>query len=56
MSLVLYQVTANATGLLMQMTAVRAFSILAATFLMCSISGAIAIRSIQVADPAEVFG
>lgn len=56
MSLVLYQVTANATGLLMQMTAVRAASILAATFLMCSISGTIAVRSIQSADPAEVFG
>jgi putative ABC transport system permease protein len=55
MSLVLYQITANATGLLMQMTAYRAFSILAATFLMCLSSGAIAVRRIQAADPAEVF-
>lgn len=55
MSLVLYQITANATGLLLQMTALRAFTILAATFLMCLISGAIAVRRIQAADPAEVF-
>lgn len=55
MSLVLYQITANATGLLLQMTLLRAFNILAATFLMCLISGAIALRRIQVADPAEGF-
>jgi putative ABC transport system permease protein len=55
-SLVLYQVTANATGLLMQMTAFRAMSILAMTFLMCAISGTIAVRRIQATDPAEVFG
>jgi putative ABC transport system permease protein len=56
MSLVLYQITANATGLVMQMTVLRALSILAATFLMCLTSGAIAVRRIQAADPAEVFG
>jgi putative ABC transport system permease protein len=56
MSLVLYRITANATGLVMQMTALRAVGILAATFTMCLISGAIAVRRIQAADPAEVFG
>jgi putative ABC transport system permease protein len=56
MSLVLYQITANATGLLMQMTVFRAVNILATTFLMCAISGTIAVRRIQAADPAEVFG
>ncbi len=56
MSVFLYEVTSNATGLLMQMTIFRAISILIATFLMCLISGAIAIRRIQAADPAEVFG
>jgi putative ABC transport system permease protein len=56
MSLVLYQITANATGLLLQMTFVRAVAILAATFVMCLISGTIAVRRIQAADPAEVFG
>ncbi|MFQ3618939.1 MAG: ABC transporter permease DevC [Cyanobacteriota bacterium] len=52
----LYRVTANATGLLMQMTLGRGLNILLATVLMCLISGAIAIRKVQSADPAEVFG
>lgn len=52
----LYRVTANATGLLMQMTLGRGLNILLATLLMCLISGAIAIRKVQSADPAEVFG
>ncbi len=55
-ALVLYRVTANATGLLMQMTLGRGLNILLATVLMCLISGAIAIRKVQSADPAEVFG
>jgi putative ABC transport system permease protein len=56
MSLILYQITANATGLVMLMTVFRAINILIATFLMCLISGTIALRRIQAADPAEVFG
>ncbi|BAU43085.1 ABC transporter permease DevC [Leptolyngbya sp. O-77] len=55
-SLGLYRVTANATGLLMQMTLGRGLNILLATVVMCLISGAIAIRKVQSADPAEVFG
>lgn len=55
-SLGLYSLTASATGLLMQMTAQRAINILVATFIMCLISGAIAVRKVQTADPAEVFG
>lgn len=55
-ALVLYRATANATGLLMQMTLGRGLNILLATVLMCLISGAIAIRKVQSADPAEVFG
>ncbi|WP_448600816.1 ABC transporter permease DevC [Thermoleptolyngbya sp.] len=55
-ALVLYRVTANATGLLMQMTLGRGLNILLATVLMCLVSGAIAIRKVQSADPAEVFG
>lgn len=55
-ALVLYRVTANATGLLMQMTLGRGLNILLATVVMCLISGAIAIRKVQSADPAEVFG
>jgi putative ABC transport system permease protein len=55
-ALELYRVTANATGLLMQMTLGRGLNILLATLLMCLISGVIAIRKVQSADPAEVFG
>jgi len=55
-ALVLYRVTVNATGLLMQMTLGRGLNILLATVLMCLVSGAIAIRKVQSADPAEVFG
>lgn len=55
-ALVLYRVTANATGLLMQMTLGRGLNILLATVVMCLISGASAIRKVQSADPAEVFG
>ncbi|HEY9698399.1 MAG TPA: ABC transporter permease DevC [Trichocoleus sp.] len=56
LSLGLYHLTANATGLLMQMTVSRVVNLLIATFLMCIISGAIAVRRVQAADPAEVFG
>lgn len=55
-SVLLYNATANATGLLMQMTVDRALSTLVATFIMCLISGAIAVRKVQATDPAEVFG
>ncbi|HIK42736.1 ABC transporter permease DevC [Thermoleptolyngbya sp. M55_K2018_002] len=55
-ALVLYRLTANATGLLMQMTLGRGLNTLLATVVMCLISGAIAIRKVQSADPAEVFG
>jgi putative ABC transport system permease protein len=55
-STILYNGAADATGLLMQMTPGRAISIYVLTFVMCAISGAIAVRKIQAADPAEVFG
>jgi putative ABC transport system permease protein len=55
-SLGLYRVTADATGLLMQMTPPRVFNTLVATVIMCLISGAIAVRKVQATDPAEVFG
>ncbi|MEO0852462.1 MAG: FtsX-like permease family protein, partial [Cyanobacteria bacterium J06648_11] len=55
-SFVLYRTTADATGLLMQMTGNRTLNMLAATFIMCLISGTIAVRKVQAADPAEVFG
>lgn len=55
-SFILYRVTADATGLLMRMTVERVLWMLAATFIMCLVSGAIAVRKVQAADPAEVFG
>jgi putative ABC transport system permease protein len=56
LSLGLYRLTAQATGLVMQLTPGRAFSLLLATFIMCLISGMIAVRKVQSTDPAEVFG
>jgi putative ABC transport system permease protein len=56
MSVGLYRLAADNTGLLMQMTTPRAISILIATVIMCLISGAIAVRKVQSTDPAEVFG
>jgi putative ABC transport system permease protein len=55
-SIGLYSLTASSTGLLMQMSWERAINILVATFIMCLISGAIAVRKVQSTDPAEVFG
>jgi putative ABC transport system permease protein len=55
-SLGLYRLTADATGLLMQMNLSRAIGTLVATLIMCLISGSIAVRKVQSTDPAEVFG
>ncbi|WP_017323953.1 ABC transporter permease DevC [Synechococcus sp. PCC 7336] len=55
-SMGLYQLASNATGLIMQMNVSRALGMLLSTFVMCSISGAIALRRVQATDPAEVFG
>lgn len=55
-SVLLYHATANATGLLMQMTLDRAITTFFLTFIMCLISATIAVRKVQAADPAEVFG
>jgi putative ABC transport system permease protein len=52
----LYRLTADATGLLMQMNTSRAIGTLVATLIMCLISGSIAVRKVQSTDPAEVFG
>ncbi|MCU0567721.1 MAG: ABC transporter permease DevC [Oculatellaceae cyanobacterium Prado106] len=56
LSLGMYRLAANGTGLLMQMTWGRGLNILIATVVMCLISGAIAVRKVQATDPAEVFG
>lgn len=52
----LYGGAANVTGLLFQMTPARVVNLYGLSFVMCLISGAIAVRKVQSADPAEVFG
>jgi putative ABC transport system permease protein len=51
----LYELTKNATSLPMAMDIERGVSVLALTILMCFISGAIAVRKLQAADPADIF-
>ncbi|MEA5550375.1 ABC transporter permease DevC [Anabaena cylindrica UHCC 0172] len=51
----LYQVTYSATLLPIFMKADRAINVFILTVIMCSISGAIAIRKLSSADPADVF-
>jgi putative ABC transport system permease protein len=53
--LVLYQLAANATALPIYMTVGRALTVLVLTIIMCAISGAIATRKLQSADPADMF-
>ena len=51
----LYSLTRNATNLPMLMTLSRAVSVFILTAIMCCISGAIAVRKLQAADPADIF-
>jgi putative ABC transport system permease protein len=51
----LYQLTAAATALPITLPASRAVTVLIMTVVMCSISGAIATRKLQSADPADIF-
>jgi putative ABC transport system permease protein len=51
----LYQLAANATALPISMKASRALLVLILTIIMCAISGAIATRKLQSADPADMF-
>ncbi|WP_199248425.1 ABC transporter permease DevC [[Phormidium] sp. ETS-05] len=53
--IVLYNLTRNATMLPITMTAARALTVLILTVVMCFISGAIAVRKLQEADPADIF-
>jgi putative ABC transport system permease protein len=55
LSLGLYDMTHNATLLPIYMTFSRASTVGILTILMCAISGAIAIRKVQSADPADIF-
>ena len=51
----LYRLTAIATALPIVMPGSRAIVVLILTILMCTISGAIATRKLQSADPADIF-
>ncbi|HIK43449.1 MAG TPA: FtsX-like permease family protein [Leptolyngbyaceae cyanobacterium M65_K2018_010] len=51
-----YQLGARVTGLVFKLTLERVVNIYIMTFVMCLVSGAIAVRKVQRTDPAEVFG
>jgi putative ABC transport system permease protein len=51
----LYTLARNGTGLPILMTVSRAISVFVMTLVMCIISGAIATRKLQSADPADIF-
>lgn len=51
----LYNLTRNATSLPIFMTAQRSLMVFCLTVIMCMVSGAIAVRRVQDADPADIF-
>lgn len=51
----LYALTRNATNLPLYMTVARAIQVQIMTIIMCMISGAVATRKVQSADPADMF-
>jgi putative ABC transport system permease protein len=51
----LYTMARNGTKLPIMMTTARAMTVLIMTLIMCVISGAIATRKLQSADPADIF-
>lgn len=51
----LYHLTRQATNLPLYMTLARAIAVLLLTLIMCVISGSIATRKLQSADPADMF-
>jgi putative ABC transport system permease protein len=55
LSLGLYTLTRNATSLPIAMTVDRAIVVFVLAVVMCVISGAIAVRKVQDADPADIF-
>lgn len=51
----LYNLTQGATSLPIAMTVSRAITVLILTVIMCLVSGAISVRKLQAADPADIF-
>lgn len=54
-SMVLYNLARTATSLPMYMTLGKVVTVFAMTVVMCFVSGAIAVRKLQAADPADIF-
>lgn len=54
-SVVLYNLGRSATSLPMYMNLTKVITVFAMTVIMCSVSGAIAVRKLQAADPADIF-
>lgn len=54
-SVVLYNLGRSATSLPMYMTVGKAVTVFVMTVVMCSVSGAVAVRKLQAADPADIF-
>ncbi len=52
---ILYSMTQQATGIPLVMTATRLGNIFLLTIIMCMVSGAIAVRRLEKADPADIF-
>ena len=55
LSMGLYNLTRNATSLPMIMTLARGTTVMTLSIIMCVISGAIALRKLSAADPADIF-
>ncbi len=51
----LYTLTRSATSLPLMMTLARAITVFLLTMIMCLVSGAIAVRKLRAADPADMF-
>ncbi len=51
----MYTITKNATSLPLSMTTERGIVVLGLAITMCMVSGAIAVRKVQDADPADIF-
>ncbi len=55
LAIIQYKIAKSATLLPIEMTGTRALIVLILTILMCFISGAIAVRKLRDADPADIF-
>jgi putative ABC transport system permease protein len=55
LSIGLYKLTKDATSLPIGMTIDRGITVFILTVIMCVVSGAIAMRKVQAADPADIF-